>query len=48
MDDFWTIPIASMVYTRWQNYTNMVAGGHGIQTLNLVVVVRDVAIVVFI
>ena len=39
MHDFWTIPTASMTYTRSQNYTNMVVGEHGIQTFKVVVVV---------
>ena len=39
MHAFWTIPIASMMYTRSQNHTNMLVGKHGIQTLKVVVVV---------
>ena len=38
MHDFWTISTATMMYTRSQNYTNMVVGEHGIQTFEVVVV----------
>ena len=39
MHEFWTVPTANMTYTRSQNYTNTVAGEHGIQTFGVVVVV---------
>ena len=39
MHDFWTIPTANMMYTRLQNYTDMVFGKHGKQTFEGVVVV---------
>jgi hypothetical protein len=38
MDEFWTIPIANMAYTRSQTYTNMMVGKHGIQTLKIMVI----------
>ena len=38
MHDFWTISTATMMYTRSQNYTNMVVGEHGIQTFEVVIV----------
>ena len=39
MHEFRTILIVSMTYTRLQNYTNMGIGEHGIQTLQVVLVV---------
>ena len=40
MHDFWTISTANMMYTRSLNYSKfMVAGKHGIQTFEVVVVV---------
>jgi len=36
MHEFWTIPIANMMYTRLQNYTNLVVGKYGIQTIVIV------------
>jgi hypothetical protein len=36
---FWIIRTANMLYTRSQNYTNMVDGKHGIQTSEVMVVV---------
>ena len=39
MHEFETIPIANMVFTRSQNYTNMVVGKHGIQRFEVVVIV---------
>ena len=39
MHEFWTIPSTNMMYTRLQNYTNMMVGEHGIQTFEVVIVV---------
>ena len=39
MHELWTIPTTNMTCTRSQNYTNMVVGKHGIQTIEDVVVV---------
>ena len=39
MQEFWAIPTANMMYTRLQNYTNMMVGEHGIQTFEIMVVV---------
>ena len=36
---FWTIPTTKIMYTRSQNYINLVLGKHGIQILEVVVVV---------
>ena len=38
MLEFGTIPTANVMYTRSQNYTNMVVGELGIQTFEVVVV----------
>jgi hypothetical protein len=48
MHEFWTIPIANVMYTCSQNYTNMVVGEHGIQTFEVVVVVVLVLVLVVI
>ena len=37
--ELWTISIVNMMYTRSQNFTNMVVGQHGIQTFKVVLVV---------
>ena len=39
MHEFWTIAIIDMMYTTLQNYTIMVFDKHGIQTLEVVIVV---------
>jgi len=39
MHKFWTILTADMTYTRSHNYTNMVVGKYGRQTLKVLVVV---------
>ena len=39
MHEFWTVPTSNMAYIRSQTYTNMVAGKHGRQTFEIVVVV---------
>jgi hypothetical protein len=39
MHECWIIPTVNMTYIRSQNYTNMVVGEHGIQTLKVMVVV---------
>jgi hypothetical protein len=39
MHDFWTIPTTNMVYTRLQNYINMVVDKHEIKIFKVVVVV---------
>ena len=36
---FWTIPTTKIMYTRSQNYINLVLGKHGIQIFEVVVVV---------
>ena len=38
MHEVWTIPTTNMMYTRSQNYTNMVVGKHKIQTFKVVIV----------
>ena len=38
MHEIWTIPTTNMMYTRSQNYTNMVIGEYVIQTLEVVIV----------
>jgi hypothetical protein len=47
MLDFWTIPTINMMYTRLQNYTNMVIGKYGIQTFKIVVVVLKLSLLSF-
>jgi hypothetical protein len=37
--NFGQIPIANMIYTRSQNYTNMVIDEHGLQTFKVLVLV---------
>ena len=37
MPGFWTIPTATMTYTRLQNYTNMMVGEHEIQTFKVAI-----------
>ena len=37
MHEFWTTPAINMMYTRLQNYTNMVVGKYVIQTFKIVV-----------
>jgi hypothetical protein len=39
MPGFWKISTPNMTYPRSHNYTNMKVGDHGIQTLEVVVVV---------
>ena len=39
MHEFWTIPMANMMCTRSQNYTNKVVGKHGLQTFEFVFIV---------
>ena len=39
MHEIWTILTANMMYTRTQNYTNMVVGEHGIQIFEVAIVV---------
>ena len=43
----WKNPPANMMYTRSQNYTNMVIGKHGIQTFEVVVVTFVVVCLMF-
>jgi hypothetical protein len=38
-DEFWTLPIANMMYIRLQIYTNMMIDEHGVQKFEDVVVV---------
>ena len=38
MHEFWTTPIANMMYTRSQNYIAMVVGKHGIQTFKVMII----------
>jgi len=44
MDEFWTNPTVKMLYTRSQNYTNIMVGKHGIYIFKVVVVVVVVVI----
>ena len=39
MQEFWTISIINIMYTRLQNCTNMMVGEHGIQMFEVLVVV---------
>ena len=39
MHEFWTIATTDMMYTRLQNYMNMMVGEYRIQTFKIVVVV---------
>ena len=39
MHELWTIPTPNMIYTKSQNYTNMVVGEHEKQMLEVMVVV---------
>ena len=39
MHEIWAIPTANMIYTRLQNYTNMMVDKDRIQTFDVVVVV---------
>jgi len=47
MHEFWTIPTVIMMYTRSQNYTNMVVGKHGIQTFEAGVVLLLLLLLLF-
>ena len=38
MHEIWTIPTANVMYTRLQNYTNLMVGENAIQTFDGVVV----------
>jgi hypothetical protein len=38
MHEFWTVSTSNMTYPRLQTYTNTVAGKHGRQTFEVVVV----------
>jgi hypothetical protein len=42
---FWTIPTVNVMYTRSQNYIDMVVGEHVIQTFKVAVVVVVVFVV---
>ena len=48
MHGFWTMPTTNMMYTRSQNYTNMVIGKHGIQTSKVVIVVLLLSVAIFV
>ena len=47
MHEFWTILIANMTYTLSQNYTNLMVGKYGMQTLEIVVVVLLLLLLAF-
>ena len=47
MHGFWTIPTASMTYTRSQTCTNMVGGKHLIHTIKVMVVVLLLLLLLF-
>ena len=43
----WTLPTVNVMYTRSQNYTNMVVGEHGIQTFKVALVVLLLLLLLF-
>jgi hypothetical protein len=47
MHELWKIQTTNMIYTRLQNYKNMMVDEHGVQTFEVVVVVMLLLLLLF-